>query len=282
MSDLTAMPLAISGAGNLIRCPECGAAAFQARGRAYCPKCPWGRQKARWAIRRSLVFPSVYLVIWLYFLPKAEKGLHIVLFSVAILGLLFFFRRVHGEWKVMRAVEKGEYQHLELVVPERELPVYTAQAPSALSGPIPRNVELRTQPKVFLSLGILVAGAVAVFVMLNREQIGSTQAWGIVSLGMLISLLCGGKFWWHRHLARVGSVGMARVLRQRSWGKDDHRVYYEFGHPNGKTVRADFQDESRSLYEGMHFPVFYSERSARNPVPVAACWFQVIMQKPVS
>jgi hypothetical protein len=272
-----------------IFCPKCGMEAIGGSGfwgtpKPYCSLCGWNVALAKEIERKALKqLPWSFLFFGVFFgavayLSKTEFAL----FPFALLSI-FIVASAIASWKKLRLLE-ASYPTAAYQVP---LPVVSAGETRTLADraavfehlknfATPRQVRFKPVPRVIsIAFPISVVAGVYWAFLLARTGIsmssdllvllGAAIVWSAIAITSIRRAVRD------RKLLAEGSLAIAVVTRQYLTGGKNRRsqIQYEFKDAAGRKYGQSVTDDSRTLYEEMETPVFYSPANPEVNVPLA-------------
>ena len=272
-----------------LMCPKCGMEAmggfgFWGTSKPYCSFCGWNVSLAKEIERKALKqLPWIFLLFGMFFaavayLSKTEFALFPFLFLSIFIGASAI-----ASWKKLKLLEASHpttaYEAPLPGVSAAESRTQTDRAAAfehLRNLATPRQVRFKPVPRVIsITFPISVAAGVYWAFLLARAGIaissdlfvllGAAIVWSAIAITSIRRAIRD------RKLLAEGSLAIGVVTRQYVTGGKHRRseIQYEFKDAAGRTYGRSATDDSRTLYEEMETPVFYSPANPEVSVPLA-------------
>jgi len=274
-----------------IYCPRCGAQAeggyrFWGLSKPHCTACGWNVTLAIEATRNSRnELPWALPIIGVVFLVDIFGSKD----RFAAIPMLLLFTGVAGIWiSLQRKLNRLQEIQKSAAYPYPQTSALTAlQAVKLIREsrleqlralPKPRIVVFKLVPRILSYLFPLswVFGIVFVFTIFRERgltPVAFSEWLPFLLMGVIWSGVCIVFIWnaiKDRRLLAEGEIAMGTVIHQRRSGRKHQtsRIYYEFRDSTGRKIQSDTTDDSRTLYEEMETPVFYSPLDPYKNIPL--------------
>ena len=272
-----------------LMCPKCGMEALDVSGfwgtsKPYCSFCGWNVSLAKEIERKALKqLPWSFLLFGVFFaavayLSKTEFALFPFLFLSVFIGASAI-----ASWKKLKLLEASHpttaYEAALPGVSAAESRTQTDRAAAfehLRNLATPRQVRFKPVPRIIsIAFPISVAAGVYWVFLLARTGIaissdlfvllGAAIVWSAIAITSIRRAIRD------RKLLAEGSLAIGVVTRQYLTGGKHRRseIQYEFKDAAGRTYVRSATDDSRTLYEEMETPVFYSPANPEVSVPLA-------------
>lgn len=273
-----------------LMCPKCGMEAMGGSGfwgtsKPYCSFCGWNVSLAKEIERKALKqMPWSLLFFGLFFTAVAYfSKTEFALFPFAFLSI-FIIANAIASWKKLKLLEASH----PTTAYEAPLPGVSAAKTRAQTDraaifehlrnlATPRQVRFKPVPRVIsIAFPISVAAGVYWAFLLERTGISMSSDFlvlmGAAIVWSTIAIISIRRAIRDRKLLAEGNLAIGVVTRQYLTGGRHPRseIQYEFNDAAGRTYIRSASDDSRTLYEEMETPVFYSPANPEVSVPLAS------------
>jgi hypothetical protein len=276
-----------------IFCPKCGMEAIGGSGfwgtsKPYCSFCGWNLQLARVIERASLKQLPWGFVLFASFCAFAgySSKSGFLLFPF-LLASVFLVASAIASWRKLKLLE-ASYPATAYATPLPSVRAAETRAQADRGAAFehlrflttPRQVRFKPVPRVIsIAFPISVVAGVYWAFLLARTGItlssdllvllGAAIVWSAIAITSISRAIRD------RKLLAEGNLAISVVTRQYLTGGKHQRseIEYEFKDAAGRTHLRNATDDSRTLYEEMETPVFYSPTNPEVsvPLPTASC-----------
>ncbi len=272
-----------------IFCPKCGMEAIGGSGfwgwsKPYCSFCGWNVSLAREIEHKALKqLPWGFLLFGVFFAAVAYLSkTEFALFPFAFLSVFILVSAI-ASWKKLKLLEASHPRTAyEVPLPAvsaaetRTKTDRTALFEHLRNLTAPRQVRFKPVPRIIsIAFPISVIAGVYWAFRLARTGIamssdllvllGAATVWSAIAITSIRRAIRD------RKLLAEGNLAIGVVTRQYLTGGKHQRseIQYEFKDAAGRTHLRSATDDSRTLYEEMETPVFYSSAKPEVSVPLA-------------
>ena len=272
-----------------IFCPKCGmepigGSGFWGTSKPYCSFCGWNLELARDIERASLKQLPWGFALFASFCALAgylsKSGFLLFPF---LLASVFLVASAIASWRKLKLLEASHPTTAYATpLPSVTAPEAKAQANRGAAFEhlrfltTPRQVRFKPVPRV-ISIAFPISVVAGLYWAFLLARAGITMSSDLL-------VLLGGAIVWSaiaitsirrairdRKLLAEGNLAIAVITRQYLTGGKHQRnqIEYEFKDAAGRTYLRSVTDDSRTLYEEMETPVFYSPTNPEVNVPLA-------------
>jgi hypothetical protein len=272
-----------------IFCPKCGMEAIGGSGfwgtsKPYCSLCGWNVSLAKEIERKALKqLPWSFLLFGVFFAAVAYfSKTEFALFPFAFLSVCIVASAI-ASWKKLRLLEVSHpttaYEAPLPAVSAAETRTQTDRAAvfeHLRNLTTPRQVRFKPVPRIIsIAFPVSVVGGVYWAFVLARTGIamssdllvllGAATVWSAIAITSIRRAIRD------RKLLAEGNLAIGVVTRQYLTGgkHQQSEIQYEFKDAAGRRHVRSATDDSRTLYEEMETPIFYSPARPEVSVPLA-------------